>query len=309
MEKYALCPLIVIIMSILIRFLIFCFTMSFLDHFRKYGRNYDEACLGLEDTVCQLTTKASGSLSTKGGCSTFNFGDKKSTDINHNDLKFPVSPFNEGLVWLGAAFYIVLFLWRVFYDVVWITRRLSSSKFERLEKLDNMRGIVSYWYFVLDAFVIMWMFPLFLYHFQEDCLKSLYEYDDYKDDNQNSTGYTFSLFIFSILILPVALFGYRYFRAEDKWMRITLGLCWLYNFIFVAVSTHRSFTAIYKEFQAFAILLICMWLTYLTEILMFWVKYYDNNPGGISSIGGIVRNLGKNQMPKKDDSASAENQA
>ena len=299
MDKRILFPLIVIILGVIIRLLIWCFTMSFLNSYRKYAGDYKPSCGISRDLLCILYKSGKSIEDADTHCSIFNLGDTKTSDVTTSNIRFPITGFCKAIVWIGAILFIVLFFLRAFYDIVWGIR-LSTGKLERFTKLDCRRGIVSFWYIILEAFCIMWMFPLFLFDYDKNCVRSLYDIDNRNDDNQNATGYTVSLVLFSLLVLPLAFFGYRKFISEDKWMKITLGCCWLFNFVFVTVSIHRSFTAVITIYQVFAVFIVILWLVYVAEILMFWLKYYDNSPlGAISTVGG------QTHSPQKDADHSA----
>ena len=277
-NRQILMPLILIVLSLLFRMIHFGISMSFLDDYRKHSNKYDVGCSDLGDTYCSMVDRGE-QIKTSTKCSVFNCGDKDPEDINDGNMHFPVSEFNKILMWTGAIICIIIFFARLFFDIIWMVRKLDSSQIPRAANVDNLREMVSFFYIFLDVFVIMWMFPLYSYRFGKECIRSLKDYDadDFKDQNESSLGYTFSLFSFSLVLLPVAYLFYRRFNTNDFWMKIFLIIALILNIIFTIVSTHRAWVARWAIYRTVGAFLFFMWLIYAGEIAMFWLGYYSNS--------------------------------
>ena len=315
-DPQILLPLIINIFGLLSRIIIFGITMSFLEDFRKYSSTYEAGCTEDGDTYCAMYVEGE-KQTTNTKCSVFNFGDRNPENIGEGDIKFPVSEFNQFLVWTGAIIYMFIFCGRLLFDIIWSIRRIDQNILIIADFVDILRGVVSYWYITLDVFVIMWMFPLYSYKFDKVCLRSLDNGGDggdsmdsmdsmdsnnsYKDLDESSDGYTISLFLFSILLQPLIFIMYKkLFTNSPKMTRISLITSGVTNFVFMVVSTHRAWVGRWAVYRTLGAFLFFMWIIYAAEIACFWIGYYTPRVGdNEEEEGGNIQNI-KNIKKSKE---------
>ena len=297
MEKSIVFPLIIIVIGIHVKFILFSMIMSYLSNFRRYATEYEKMCISSGDSICKLFKAQYTGEFWGNECSIFEFKNMAAADISSNNIQFPTNDFMRVLVWLGAVLFILIFFSRCLYEIVWLIRRISAGKLEKLKCFDNQRGLVSFWGIIIQAILYMWMYPLFSFHFHEDCLQTLLDRKD-RGWSENSRSHTVALSLFSLLILPLAIFMYRKFKTNKNWMRATLCICLLFNIVFVTVSTYRAFNSRFKLYLAFAAFIVLLWASYILEIIMFWVGYYEKDPQKISS---IISDLRGDQNPSEID--------
>ena len=174
------------------------------------------------------------------------------------------------------------------FEIIWIKGRINGKVTRKFRSIGNI------FYIVLDCNMLMHLFPLYLYRFDQSCIRSLKDYDpdDYKDQNENCNWYFVLIFIIYFLMLTVPSCIQNILRNDeenDRYLMITfLILCIGGGVLF----THRSWVSRWEEHKFAMAFLCCMWIIYVGEIVLLYLGYYiypQREPSESQDIPAIIR--------------------
>ena len=208
-------------------------------------------------------------------CAWFNLGDTKPHDVEKSNLAFPLSGFNRFMIAVGMLAFFLAYISRLVIDISYVIRKLSKKChcMKKILKFVRVKSIFGAW--ALDVFAVAWAFPIYMFKYDDQCVRSLYDYDKKQDENQNVTTYTFVLLIFSIIILGLDGFLYlKMMKRSNKWRIITIIVMIALNVIFTMVAINKCWGGSEKLYAAIVFIFLFLWIGYGGEAVIIYKKWF-----------------------------------
>ena len=279
--------LILIFLGLICRIINLGFSISFFMGYAKYATKYKSLCEDVSEDheLCIISNTGDDILNWGLKCSIFKC---EKSSINCEDSWNTPLGYYSFFLCVGMLEAIILFFGRVIFEIIWIKGRINGKVTRKFRSIGNIV------YIVLDFNMLMHLFPLYLYRFDQSCIRSLKDYDpdDYKEQNENCNWYFLLIFIIDFFMLTVPSCIQNILRKDEEH-----DICIMITFLILCIGggvlfTHRSWVSRWEEHKFAMAFLCCMWIIYIGEIVLLYLRYYiypQREPSESQDIPAIIR--------------------